>query len=258
MGIWTVVIRTGLLYFAVLIIFRLMGKREIGKLSVFDLVISIMIADIAVLVIDGTKRPLFEEFAPIIVLFIIQIVLAFVTLKIPNARKLFDGSPSIIIANGELQQEVMKKQRYNFDDLMLQLRGHGIDNINEVTYAILEPSGGLSIFKADDQQHSLQRDAVLQEPLKYKFTALPLPLIIEGKVQDQNLQSIDKTRFWLNNQLQQQGIKNYKQVFFCSINHRGYLYISGNFNKNINEEISSQKNVNSRRMEMKQPPCSKK
>lgn len=232
MEVWSVIMRTVFMYFAVLVILRLMGKREIGRLSIFDLVISIMIADIAIFTIDGTERPMIEKFSPMIVLLIIQVTLAFITLKIPKIRKIFDGSPSIIIANGQIQQEVMRKQRYNLDDLMLQLRGQGIDNINEVCYAILEPNGGLSVFK-DEKNKEVEKSVnpSLQELSKYKFTALPLPLIIEGKVQDQNLQSIDKTRFWLKNQLQQRGIKNDKQVFFCSINHEGYIYVSSNSNK---------------------------
>ncbi|WP_436971871.1 YetF domain-containing protein [Paenibacillus popilliae] len=252
LGLWTVVFRTVLMYFAVFIVLRVMGKREIGKLSVFDLVISIMIADIAVMTIDDSERPLLVEFAPIIVLLAIQITLAFVTLKSPKMREVFDGTPSIIIANGVLQQDVMKKQRYNLDDLMLQLRGQGIDNVNDVTYAILESTGELSVFKASEEkpnQNSSSSNASKQEGQKeskskpsntqpalpeahqYQFTSLPLPLIMEGKVQEQNLLSIDKTRFWLKNQIQQKGVYDFKQVFFCSIDHKGHIYVDSNPSK---------------------------
>ncbi|MBG9737442.1 DUF421 domain-containing protein [Paenibacillus alvei] len=250
MDIWTVIFRTILMYFLVFIVLRVMGKREIGKLSVFDLVISIMIADIAVMTIDDSERPILVEFAPIIVLTVIQVTLAFVTLKSPKMREVFDGTPSIIIANGVLQQETMKKQRYNLDDLMLQLRGQGIDNINDVAYAILESTGELSIFevsKDESQQNSSGADANKQEGQKqskssnakpalpeahnFRFTSLPLPLIMEGKVQDHNLHSIDKTRFWLKNQIQQKGAHDFKQVFFCSIDHKGNIYVDSNSSK---------------------------
>lgn len=250
MDIWTVIFRTVLMYFAVFIVLRVMGKREIGKLSVFDLVISIMIADIAVMTIDDSERPILVEFTPIIVLTVIQITLAFVTLKSPKMREVFDGSPSIIISNGVLQQETMKKQRYNLDDLMLQLRGQGIDNINDVAYAILESTGELSIFevsKDQSQQNSSGTDAnkqegqkesksskakpALPEANKYHFTSLPLPLIMEGKVQDHNLQSINKTRFWLKNQIQQKGVYDFKEIFFCSIDHKGNIYVDSNQSK---------------------------
>lgn len=250
MGLWTVVFRTVLMYFAVFIVLRLMGKREIGKLSVFDLVISIMIADIAVMTIDDTERPILVEFAPIIVLLVIQITLAFMTLKNRKMREVFDGTPSIIIANGVLQQDVMKKQRYNLDDLMQQLRGQGIDNINDVVYAILESTGELSVFqvsedepsqnststgadKQEGQGHSKTNSSSTEQPAlpeahQYQFASLPLPLIMEGKVQDQNLLSIDKTRFWLKNQIQQKGVYDFKQVFFCSIDHKGHIYVNSN------------------------------
>lgn len=242
MNIWIVIFRTVLMYFAVFIILRLMGKREIGKLSVFDLVISIMIADIAVLTIDKSESPILVEFAPMIVLLVIQITLAFVTMKSQKMREVFDGSPSIIIANGVLQQEVMKKQRYNLDDLMLQLRGEGIDNINDIAYAILESTGKLSVFKVQGEESSQSASVKKQEGQKnrptdsqpalpeahqYKFTSLPLPLIMDGKVQEQNLQSINKTRFWLKNQIQLRNIHDFKQVFLCSIDHKGKIFVDG-------------------------------
>ncbi|MCM3339457.1 DUF421 domain-containing protein [Paenibacillus sp. MER TA 81-3] len=267
MEIWTVVVRTVVMYFTVFIVLRLMGKREIGKLSVFDLVISIMIADVAVFVIEDKNRPYWEGFVPIGVLIIIQISLSFMSLKSRRLRLLFDGFPSIVIANGNLNRKEMSKQRYNLDDLMQQLREQGIDNFEDVKYAILESTGKLTVFLtenasssngqssgADDSDYldimgmssgsstsgddsseasaanassntKQKKKPTLPQPDRFRFATLPLPLIMDGKVQDDNLQSINKTRFWLKNQLQLKGVNEFKQVFFCSIDHKGHMFI---------------------------------
>ncbi|MBN3525701.1 DUF421 domain-containing protein [Paenibacillus apiarius] len=269
MEIWTVVIRTVVMYFTVFIVLRLMGKREIGKLSVFDLVISIMIADVAVFVIEDKNRPYWEGFVPIGVLIVIQIGLSFVSLKSRRLRLFFDGAPSILIADGHLNRKEMSKLRYNLDDLMQQLREHGVDNFEDVKYAILESTGKLTVILKEDASNSSescggissdsdypdvtdkssgsspssahgsegsasidtnnnnnnQNKPALRKPDRIRFAALPLPLIMDGKVQDDNLQSINKTRFWLKNQLQSKGVTEFKQVFFCSIDHKGHMFI---------------------------------
>ncbi|GAC40937.1 DUF421 domain-containing protein [Paenibacillus popilliae] len=271
MEVWTLVLRTILMYIVVFIVLRLMGKREIGKLSVFDVVISIMIAEIAVFVIEDSKKPLWQGLVPIIILIIIQISVAYIALKSQWIRHLFDGKPSIIIKNGQLDRSEMARQRYNLDDLMQQLREQGVDNIGGVRYAILEANGKLTVFlkqgadtsPAQEAQNGAQQSGgmleendtgdakgpgllavggssssslgggkrgkktgpALRKPERYHFTALPLPLIMDGKVQDHNLSTINKTRFWLKNQLTLKGVTEFKDVFFCSIDHRGYLFV---------------------------------
>ncbi|WP_374019646.1 DUF421 domain-containing protein [Paenibacillus thiaminolyticus] len=270
MELWTLVLRTVLMYVVVFAVLRLMGKREIGKLSVFDVVISIMIAEIAVFVIEDSKKPLWQGLVPIIVLIIIQISVAYIALKSQWIRHLFDGKPSIIIKNGQLDRTEMGRQRYNLDDLMQQLREQGVDNMGDVHYAILEANGKLTVFlkensdtsPAQEKQNGAQQSGgileedytgdmkgpgpitpassasssgggkktkkkrpALRKPERYHFTTLPLPLIMDGKVQDNNLLTINKTRFWLKNQLNLKGITEFKDVFFCSIDHRGYLYV---------------------------------
>ncbi|CAH8769436.1 DUF421 domain-containing protein [Paenibacillus dendritiformis] len=270
MEVWTLVLRTILMYIVVFVVLRLMGKREIGKLSVFDVVISIMIAEIAVFVIEDGKKPLWQGLVPIIVLIIIQISVAYIALKSQWIRHLFDGKPSVIIKNGQLDRPEMARQRYNLDDLMQQLREQGVDNIGDVRYAILEANGKLTVFlkqdsdtpTAEQSQSGAQQSGgileddytgdtkgpgpvtagssasssggrkkakkqrpALRKPERYHFTTLPLPLIMDGKVQDHNLSTINKTRFWLKNQLTLKGVSEFKDVFFCSIDHRGHLFV---------------------------------
>jgi len=223
----TIFLRTVLVYFVILFIMRIMGKREIGKLSLFDLVISIMIAEIAVFIIDDPHMPIMEGLVPMATLMLIQIGIAFLTLKSRTLRLWFDGKPSYLIRNGRLDQEEMRKQRYTLDDLNMQLRERGITNVADVEFAVLETSGKLSVIDKKQQSENGPGGAKpkpSEEP-RIRLEELPLVLIMDGKVQDEHLKRIGKTRFWLKNELQAQGVQDFKDVFYCTIDHRGRLYV---------------------------------
>ena len=222
MDILTIFLRTVLIYFVVFLMLRIMGKREIGKLSLFDLVISIMIAEIAVFVLEDSSKPLMDGLVPMATLVLIQIFIAFITLKSRTVRILFDGKPSVLINKGMIDREEMKKHRYNLDDLMLQLRQNKIMNVADVEFAVLEPSGKLSVVEKEVKEAAEVNDGI-KGTIRYE--GLPLPLIMDGKVQDENLEKIGKTRFWLKNQLQVKGARDFKEVFYCSIDHRGRMFL---------------------------------
>ncbi|MFC4600374.1 YetF domain-containing protein [Cohnella hongkongensis] len=235
----TILLRTIFMYFFIFLIMRMMGKREIGKLSVFDLVISIMIAEIAVIVIESTEKTLLTAVAPIVLLVVIQLGIAFLSLKNRTIRLLIDGKPSVLIQDGHLNRREMFRQRYNMDDLMLQLRENQVSDIAEVKMAVLESTGKLSVImreqrgidsseSADDRQSGVSgaaADAKSEAGPKIRYELLPLPLIMDGQVQDDNLNKLGKTRFWLKSELQPHGVDSFKQVFFCSIDHKGKLYV---------------------------------
>ncbi|MEC0225604.1 DUF421 domain-containing protein [Paenibacillus alba] len=222
MEILTIFLRTVLVYFVVFLMLRLMGKREIGKLSLFDLVISIMIAEIAVFVVEDSSKPLLDGLIPMGTLVLIQIFIAFIALKSRTLRLMFDGKPSVIISKGTIDREEMKKHRYNLDDLMLQLRQNKIMNVADVEFAVLEPSGKLSVVEKAMKESS----AEVETPKGViRYEGLPLALIMDSKVQDDNLEKIGKTRFWLKNQLQLKGVRDFKEVFYCSIDHRGRIFL---------------------------------
>jgi uncharacterized membrane protein YcaP (DUF421 family) len=204
-----------------------MGKREIGKLSVFDFVNSIMIAELAVLVIDDPDKNIWEGIVPMAALVGIQIVLSFVTLKNENLRRKFDGPPSVIIDRGEIRDQEMRKQRYTLDDLLLQLRENKVPNPADVEFAILETTGKLTVV---DKQ-SMGKDKSSTTKVNIRYEGLPLPLIMDGKVQDANLQQIGQTRFWLKDQLRKRGVEEFKDVFLCTLDHKGDLYIDLKDNK---------------------------
>lgn len=202
-----ILFRTLLLYLLILVIFRLMGKREIGELSILDFVVYIMIAEMASLAIENTEDPIINTLLPIIILVIIQITLALFSLKSKIFRDIVDGKPTVIINHGKIDEHAMKAQRYNFDDLLLQLREKDVGNIADVEFAILEPSGKLSIFqKNQGSQAGGQQDN----------GSLALPLIIDGEVQEDNLKLIDKKKEWLLEQLRKKGHDDPGRISFCS------------------------------------------
>ncbi len=237
------IFRTMLMYFIVYGSIRIMGKREIGKLSMFDLVVSIMLAEIAAFVIEDINKPLFHGIVPMLTVLVVQIAIAFLSLKSRKLRLMIDGKPTVLISKGKLHRDEMRKQRYNLDDLLQQLREQNIDSIGEVDFAILETTGKLTVFSKGQSSssgnsgssgHNSKQKAKKNkidgfENIKYE--GLPLPLIMDGKVQDQNLELIQKTRFWLKNQIQQKGIMDFKDVFICSIDHNEKVYVSSKDDK---------------------------
>lgn len=196
------VARTVLLYVVVLIIFRVMGKREIGELSILDLVVFIMIAEMAVMAIENPKDPLLYSILPMLTLLIIQIGLAIWSLKSNRMRNFIDGKPSIIIENGKINEHEMKRQRYNFNDLLVQLRDKNIKNVADVEFAILESSGRLSVFEKDQQSG--------------KKGNLNLPFIIDGVIQEEHLLHEHQTTEWLRHELEKLGYSNLDKISYCS------------------------------------------
>ncbi|SFA48222.1 Uncharacterized membrane protein YcaP, DUF421 family [Anoxybacillus pushchinoensis] len=206
----TIILRTLLLYGVILFIFRMMGKREIGELSILDLVVFIMIGEMAVIAIEQPKDPIFHTLVPMIVLTISQIVFAFFSLKSETFRRLVDGSPTVIISNGKIDEKAMRKQRYNFDDLLVQLREKNVKNIADVEFAILEPSSKLSVFE--------------KEKGKKKTPSLTLPLIKDGVIQEEHLALIHQTPEWLVKQLAKRGYRRIDRISYCTYED-GAFYI---------------------------------
>lgn len=185
-----IILKTLVIYLFVAIIFRLMGKREVGQLGTFDLVVFILIAEIVALAIEE-KDNFFMNLIPALILVILQIIIAKLSLKSNKFRDILDGKPVIIIKNGIINFKNMVDQRYTLDDLLLQLREKDVRSIDEVDYAILETNGKLSVFKKEDKDKS----------------TYPLPIILDGSVNFDNLYGINKTKKWLINKLTDEKVK---------------------------------------------------
>ncbi|MGG3689575.1 DUF421 domain-containing protein [Caldifermentibacillus hisashii] len=200
-------LRVVVVYLLIVLIFRLMGKREIGELGIIDLVVFIMIADIAVIAIERYNESFFKPLLPMGILVLIQVIFSQFSLRSRNFRKLVDGEPIIIIKDGKIIEKQMKKQRYNFDDLLMQLRENNIRYISDVEFAILEPTGKLSVIKKEKNK-----------------TGYTVGLIIDGELQEEKLSELNLNKEWLYDELNKRGIKNLKEISFCSYEN-GKLYI---------------------------------
>nr|WP_232353862.1 DUF421 domain-containing protein [[Bacillus] enclensis] len=189
-------------------IFRMMGKREIGELSILDLVVFIMIAEMAVLAIEEPADPIIHTILPMGVMVLVQFISAWFSLRSKSFREMVDGKPTVLIHNGKIDEKAMKKQRYNFDDLLLQLREKDVFNLADVEFAVLEPSGSLSVLKKE----------------KKSSGSLTLPLILDGQVQTTHLDMMGKTAFWLRKELRERGYRDLTKISFCSF-HNGKFHI---------------------------------
>ena len=201
--------KTFVIYFLVALIFRIMGKREVGQLGTFDLVVFILIAELVAISIEN-KNNFFLNLMPVLILVILQVIISKLSLKSVKFRKFIDGTPTIIIKKGIIDFKNMVEQRYSLDDLLLQLREKDVSDISEVDYAILEINGKLSVFKKKDNNRN----------------TFPLPIIIDGKVDFNNLYSIKKSNSWLLNTLINKNIK-VEDVFY-SFYQNNELYIIKN------------------------------
>lgn len=209
MSLGVILGRTILMYFIVFLVLRIMGKREIGKLSMFDLVISIMIAEIGVFVLEDLKKPIIEGLLPMFTLVIIQIIMAYITLKNRKLRLWFDGKPSYLIEGGKINREEMKRQKYTIDDLLLQLRENQVRSVADVEFAVLETTGKLSVIKKDES-----------------VAGIPLLLIMDGDVIEEHLDRLHKDRAWLKEQIQKHGANDFDEVFYCTIDYEGRLLVN--------------------------------
>jgi uncharacterized membrane protein YcaP (DUF421 family) len=171
-----------------------MGKKEVGQLSIIDLIVSLLIAELVAISIEDHNSSIFFSIVPISILVFFQIFLSYISLKSNKIRQIIDGKPTIIIKDGKLNFSEMSKIRYNLDDLIMQLREQGIKSVEEVNYAILENSGKLSVFE--------------------KSTDYPLPIILDGIIDFEVLKEIKKDSKWVNKMLEANNI-NLSDVFYA-------------------------------------------
>lgn len=199
MDLVLIFVRTLFFYFFIFVVYRIMGKREVGQLGIIDLIVSILIAELVVISIENYDNNIFMSVVPILTLLVLQVSLAFLSLRLPKFRIFLDGNPSVIIRNGQVNYKEMMKQKYNLDDLLVQLREKGYRSIEEVEYAILENNGTLSVFAY---------------PKDKKKTSLPLPIILDSNIQMDTLKTLNKDEEWVYDLLKRKSIA-IENVFYA-------------------------------------------
>ncbi|TEB07289.1 hypothetical protein Psch_00836 [Pelotomaculum schinkii] len=221
MLIWEYVYRTVFVYFVVLLVIRLMGKREIGQLSPFDFVVAIIIAELAVIPLEAKEAPLWHSILPLAMLGALEVVVSYATLFSHTLRSIICGAPQVIIKNGELLRGEMRKARYNLDDLLAQMRDKGIVDPSEVEFAVLETSGKLSIIPKSQYRPVIPADLGIQTP----YEGLPTVLVMDGNIMRKNLQDIELDEKWLTEALKKRELTP-RKVLLATLGTDGRLFVS--------------------------------
>lgn len=215
-----VIIRTLILYSAVVICLRIMGKRQIGQLQPYELVVIIMLSELAAIPMQNTGIPIINGLVPIFVLFTAEVTLSYIALKSERARGIICGKPSILIANSRINEEEMRRLRYNINDLLEQLRLKDVTSISDVEYAILETGGQLSVILKSQKRPLEPADLGIATG----YEGLSTTVVIDGQVIHENLKKVFLNLDWLKAELGKDGINKFSDVFFASVNPQGELF----------------------------------
>ena len=208
----TIFIRALILYFVVIFSVRLMGKRQLGELQPSELVITILISNIATLPLEDTAIPLLPGILPILSMVCFEVIISWFSLKSRRLRRVICGSPKIIIRNGQTMREL----RLSIDDLMTALRGNQVFSIEEVQFAIVETTGSVSVYLKKEHQPFTLQDADLHP----KTIDPPVTLIADGTLSRNALHSLQKEHSWVAAELQRRKLQE-KDVFLLTADRNG-------------------------------------
>jgi len=197
-----------------------MGKRQIGQLQPSELAVALVIADLASVPMSDVGIPLINGIIPIITLFILEELLSYISLKSEKARGIISGKPSLLIEKGVIIEEELRKSRYNLNELMEQLRLKNYLNVESIDYAILETTGQLSVIPKAEENAVTRKDMNI-EPEPQVF---PITLIIDGKINYENLQKADLTDNWLMDQLRANSVTSPSDVFLAYLGPKKKLH----------------------------------
>lgn len=189
--------RAIILYIIVLIVMRLMGKREIGQLQPFELVISIMIADLASTPMTDVGTPITNGIIPILGLLVIHLVISVINMKSIRGREIICGRPTILIYRGRIDEKALKKERFTINELEERIRGSNVYSLGDVEYAILETSGQVTVIQKPEKRTTTPQDFNITP----EYEGIPYDLVVDGRVMEDNLKAIGKDINWLNQQL---------------------------------------------------------
>ena len=217
----TIFTRSVLLYAASLLAMRAMGKREVGQLQPFEMVVVIMIAELAATPMGGVGIPLLYGILPMVALVVCHGLIAALCMRFQPFRKWMSGQPTVLIRNGVICEKQMRKAAMDLNDLMEAIRTAGILDPSEVGFAILEPGGQVNVFPKTDFRSVSPRDMQLKLPDE----GLPLPLVLDGVVQKDNLIRGQLTEEWLRKAAAEAGSADLHQVLFCCLNTQGEMMI---------------------------------
>ncbi len=213
-------IRTVILYFAILISMRLMGKRQLGELEISEFIVAALIADLAATPLQDIGIPLLNGLLPIAIMFCLEIIIAGLNLKCIRLRKFTYGKPEIIIKNGKIDRKKMQHNRFTIDELMQELRAQGQSDASQIAYAVLETNGQLSIIlKSESQPATAGQLSVAGQDEGYAHI-----IINDGRILDNNLRLLGRDRRWLVNELRRRNISGAEDVYILTLSDSGSVF----------------------------------
>lgn len=213
-------VRTVILYFAILISMRIMGKRQLGEMEISEFIVAALIADLAATPLQDIGIPLLNGLVPIIIMFCFEIIIAGLNMRSVKLRKLTYGRPELIIRDGRIIREAMRKNRFTLDELMQELRAQGLTDTAQVEYAVLETNGQLSIIlKSGDQPATASQIGVDGDDVSYAHI-----IINEGRILDNNLKLLGRDRRWLAGELKRQNFKSADEVYVLTLSENGKVF----------------------------------
>ncbi len=214
-------IRTIIIYVFVIVVIRIMGKRQIGELEPSELVVTIIISEVAAMPIQDNSQPVATALVAIVLLLIMEIIISFTAYKSRSLRKILYGTPSVLFSKGKINQSEMERQRFNVNDLMEIIRNNGASSLDEVDYVLVETNGNVSVLLNAQERPVTMKDL--------KLEALPVEMsyiiIDSGKINLKNLQKIGFDENWLMKRLEESSIKRVKDVFCMGANRNGEVFI---------------------------------
>ena len=215
----TTFIRTVILYILVLVIMRMMGKREIGQLQPFELAIAIMIADLASIPMANIGIPIFSGIIPILALLMMHLIISNINLKSINMRKIICGKPTILIYRGKIDEKALKKEKFTINELQERLRGNNVFNIGDVEYAILETSGQITVIQKPDKRTTIPADFDIMP----EYEGIPYDLVIDGKIMHENLKAKGKDEIWLEREVKKFKIRP-EEALVVTFDGKGQIF----------------------------------
>ncbi len=216
------VIRTLIFYIILMASIRLMGKRQIGQMEPTEFVVSMMLANLATIPMEDKEIPLLEGVLPILTLVSLEVLMSFVILKSVVLRKYLCGKPVILIENGKIRLENLRRSRITLDELSGHLRQKDVLDIRQVQYAILETEGSLSVFPFPKERPASAKEAGIQVKKQW----LPITIIEDGYVSKDNLKKAGKDDTWLRRVLQEKNTRPEDTLLLTVDKEDTLVYIS--------------------------------
>ena len=212
-------LRTLVLYGVLIVIVRLMGKRQIGEMEPAEFVVTMLVANLAAIPMQDGGIPLFSGLVPILTVLGMELVLSWISIKSITFRKLLCGKPMILIENGNIMQENLRLTRISLDELTSHLRQKDVLDVTQVQYAILETDGNLSVFPYPKHRPATAKEAGIQADKQ----SIPMALISDGKILWENLSLMKKDLRWLRRELQSRNVAP-EGVFFMTLDQQGHIF----------------------------------